>query len=386
MRRAGTDGNQDPDAARGPMDRAYFLLVWALMVAGVVFVFSASFPNASRPDEMMVAGNPYYHLVRHSIYVGIALLAMLGASMLPLELIRRAAVPVFAVTLILMLMAVFSPWGVSHGGAPRWLNLPGIPEFQPSELAKFALIMLLAGVLARKDEERDQPGSAYLAVMLITGVVIGILFLQRDQGMATIFAFIAVSLLLFGGMHMRTLLPLVFGGMSLALLIAILTPYREKRLLAFIDPENADPDDAYHILNMLAAQARGGVTGTGLGMSPDKWGSLPAPHTDSIFSVIGGEMGMVGAVAVMVLVLLLARRGAYIARRARSPYGFYLVAGVTAMLCLQGLAHVAVNTSCMPCTGLTLPFISAGGTSLLSASISAGFVLAVSRYTGGDEP
>lgn len=374
------------EAPRGPMDRVYFLLVWALMVTGIVFVFSASFPTAGSPDAAMVAGNPYHYLVRHSLYVALGLAAMIGVSLARPAMIRQAAVPLFVLSLVLMVMAVYSPWGVSHGGAPRWLNLPGLPEFQPSELGKFTMIMLLAGVLARKDEKRDNPGTVYAAVMLVTAVVVGILLMQRDQGMATIVSFIMVSLLLFAGMKKRVLIPLVAGGLGTALFIAYQTPYRWRRIMAFINPEEAAPDDAYHILNMLAAQARGGITGAGLGMSQDKWGALPAPHTDSIFSVIGGEMGIIGGIAIIIAVMMLAYRGMYIARNARTPYGFYLATAVTAMLCLQSLAHIAVNTSCMPCTGLTLPFISGGGTSLLSAAIAAGFVLSVSRHEGGEEP
>jgi cell division protein FtsW len=124
----------------------------------------------------------------------------------------------------------------------------------------------------------------------------------------------------------------------------------------------------------------------GLGMCPDKWRSLPMPSTDSIFSVIGAEMGLIGAIVVLVAVAALAVRGMQIATRTRSAYGFYVAAGVASMLCVQSLAHIAVNTSCMPVTGLTLPFISAGGTSLVSASIGAGLILAVSRYQGRGDP
>ncbi len=371
--------------APGPMDRVYFLHVWVLMAAGIVFVFSASFPMAGRPDAMMMPGNPFHYLVRHSIYVGFALLAMLVVSRIRPRSIRRAAVPAFVVSIILMVMAVYSPWGVTRGGAPRWLAIPGLPEFQPSELAKFAVIMLFAGVLARKDEGRDERVPAFLAIILMTGLIIGILLLQRDQGMATIFAVMAASFLLFAGMKLLWLIPMVLSGLGTALLIAYLTDYRWIRITAFLNPEEAPADAAYHILNMLAAQARGGILGVGLGRSPDKWGALPAPHTDSIFSVIGGELGIFGALIIIALVIAMAHRGMHIAQQARTPYGFYLAAGVTAMLILQSLAHIAVNASCMPCTGLTLPFVSAGGTSLLAVSIAAGFVLSVSRYEGGDE-
>ncbi len=370
----------------GPMDRAYFLGTWAMMVTGIVFVFSASFPVAGRPDATGMAGNPYHYLWQHAKYVALALGLMVGVSLVPPRWIRRLSVTAFILATVLVTLALFPPWGVSHGGASRWLDLPGLPEFQPSELMKVALIALIASVLARKDERADTPPVAYGTALVIAGIVAALMLKQRDQGMATMFMAIALSMLFFAGMSLFKLIPLGFGLVAGGLALAHSEPYRWRRITAFIDPEHAASDDRYHIVNMLIAQARGGITGLGLGMSPDKWRSLPAAHTDSIFSVIGGELGLVGGLVILVGVVLLTVRALRIARQAGSPYAYYLASGVAAMLCLQSLAHIAVNTSCLPCTGLTLPFISGGGTSLVSAAIAAGLVLAVSRYHGGGEP
>lgn len=367
------------------MDRTYFLYVWALMVTGIVFVFSASFPFAGRPDALMLPGNPYHYLLQHVQYVAIALVAMLLVSLVPPGFVRRLAPWAFGGGLLLLGLALFSPWGVTRGGARRWLDLPGLPVFQPSELMKIAFIMLLAHFLARKDEGKNEASTSFGWVIVLAAGMGGLLLLQRDQGMATIYAAIAFAMLLFAGMNLWRLIPLALGAISTALVLAYQAPYRWRRIMAFIDLENAPPDDRYHILNMLIAQARGGITGMGLGMSPDKWHSLPAPHTDSIFSVIGAEMGLIGALVVLAAVGLLAWHGLRIARQSRSSFGFYMAAGVATMLCVQSLAHIAVNTACMPVTGLTLPFISGGGTSLLSASIGAGLVLGVSRYRRGGE-
>lgn len=362
------------------MDRPYFLGTWMLMVLGLVFVFSASFPVAGRPDALGMPGDPYHYLVEHSQYVALALALMLATSLIPPAAIRSVAVPGFALCLGLIALTLFSPWGVSHGGAPRWLKLPGLPEFQPAEPTKVAFIALLASVLARRDEGAEDSASSYGAVLVVTGVLGVLMLMQRDQGMATIFVLIVLTMLFFAGMKLSHLLPLGLGIGGVGLLLAYQEPYRWRRIVAFIDPEHALSDDRYHIISMLIAQARGGITGLGLGMCPDKWRSLPAAHTDSIFSVIGSELGLIGAVVVLVGIALLTHRALLIARHSRSAFGFYLTAGIAAMLVLQSIAHIAVNTSCMPCTGLTLPFISGGGTSLLSASIAAGMVLAVSRY------
>jgi len=307
-------------------------------------------------------------------------------SLIPPKLVRRMAPWAFGGGALLMGLALFSPWGVTLGGARRWLDLPGLPVFQPSELMKVAFIILLAHFLARRDEGEDEASTSFGWVIVLAAGIGGLLLLQRDQGMATIYSAIAFAMLLFAGMNLWRLVPLALAAIGAALVIAYQEPYRWRRIMAFIDLENAPPDDRYHILNMLIAQARGGITGMGLGMSPDKWRSLPAPHTDSIFSVIGAEMGLIGALVVLAAVALLTWRGLRIARRSSSAFGFYVAAGVATMLCAQSLAHIAVNTSCMPVTGLTLPFISGGGTSLLSASIGAGLVLGVSRYRRRGEP
>lgn len=373
-------------ARPGPMDRVYFLGTWAMMVTGIVFVFSASFPVAGKPNELMMPGNPYYFLLQHTKYVLISLAAMLLVSLIRPSLLRRAAYPLAGVALVLLVMTLVEPWSIELNGARRWIDLPGLPAFQPAELAKLAFIILVASVLARKDEIGETDGIAHATVLLVMCILAAILLKQPDLGMTMMFVAIALSMLFFSGMKLHTFAGLTTGLLGLGIVFARIEPYRWRRIIAFINPEAATSDDRYHIVNMLIAQARGGVTGTGLGMSPDKWRWLPAAHTDSIFSVVGGELGLLGAVALIAGVLLLARRALFIARNARSPFAYYLASGVAAMIAVQSLAHIAVNTACMPCTGLTLPFISGGGTSLISASVAAGLVLGVSRYEHGAEP
>lgn len=370
----------------GPMDRAYFLGTWAMMVTGIVFVFSASFPSAGQPDALMMPGNPYRFALQHTAYVFISLVAMLLAGLIRPAQLRRVAVPVAAAALVLLTLTLIEPFSVEINNARRWVKLPGLPMFQPAELAKIAFILLVASVLARKDEVDKTDLVAHVTVLLSMGILGAILLKQPDLGMTMMFVAIALSMLFFSGMKLHTFAGLTTGLLGLGIVFARIEPYRWRRIIAFINPEAATSDDRYHIVNMLIAQARGGVTGTGLGMSPDKWRWLPAAHTDSIFSVVGGELGLLGAVALIAGVLLLARRALFIARNARSPFAYYLASGVAAMIAVQSLAHIAVNTACMPCTGLTLPFISGGGTSLISASVAAGLVLGVSRYEHGAEP
>ncbi|HDP90277.1 MAG TPA: hypothetical protein ENN42_10070, partial [Thioalkalivibrio sp.] len=253
----------------GPMDRVYFLGTWALMVVGIVFVFSASYPVAGEPGADGVPGNPYWFLWQHVRYVGYGLVAMLGISFVPPRVMRRFSGAIFGLSFIGVLLTLFSPWGVAHNGSYRWLDLPLLPEFQPSELAKVALIALFANILARKDDAGERTGVSYGAVLVIIVVMSAVLLKQPDLGMSMMFVAIALSMLFFGGMRLPQLGLLGTGFLGAGLLAAAAEPYRLRRLMAFIDPEHASSDDRYHIVNMLIAQARGGVTGLGLGMSPD---------------------------------------------------------------------------------------------------------------------
>ncbi len=373
--------NESSEAeVRRPIDRPYFLLVWALMVAGLVFVFSASFPKAGRPDALLLPGDPYFFARPHAIFVGLALVVMLLISLVSPQRLRKLTWWLVGLAVLLNGLVLFSPWGVEVNGAKRWLDLPLVPMFQPSELMKVAFILLMAHLLAKKDEKQAEHRVAIGWAMFATVCMGGILLMQRDQGTATIYALISFSLLFFSGMSLWKLAPMGLAAFVAGLLLAHSKPYRWRRVMAFLDPENAPPDDGYHILNMLISQARGGVFGKGLGLGTDKWDYLPSAHTDSIFSVIACEFGLIGGIAILVAFAALTARGLKLAYGADHPFGFYAAAGACSMLCLQGLAHIAVNTSCMPVTGLTLPFISGGGTSLISAAAAAGVVLAVSRH------
>jgi len=366
------------------MDRVYFLTVWACMVTGVVFVFSASYPVAGRPDASGLAGNPYKYLLQHSTHVAVALVAMLVVSLVSPRTIRRWSGVAFIVTLLLVAMTFCTPWGVSRRGALRWLDPPLLPPFQPSELAKVAFIAFVASTLARKDEKCESSRRVYWQVLIATGIVVLLLLTQPDQGMATIFVGIALSMLFLAGASILWLAPLTGALAGAGLLVARMAHYRWDRIVAFLDPEKYLDGAGYHNVNMLIALARGGFCGLGLGVSPDKWRWLPEPHADSIFCVIGGELGFIGGALVLLAIGLMAYQAVKIGRAANSPFAWYITLGVATALCLQSLMHIAVASSCIPCTGLTLPLISAGGTSLLSASILVGMVLSVSRYCNSD--
>jgi len=366
----------------GPMDRKYALGIWAMIVAGVVFVFSASYPRVGRPDADGNAGNPFLLLYERIEDLSVALVMMAVAILTSPERIRRFAKAMLMVTIVLTCLTFVPGLGVSYNNSQRWLKIPPFPVFQPSEFAKVAFIAFLALALARKDEGEDTERNSWLTVAAATAIMVALLLAQSDQGMATIFVIIALVMAWLGGANGRWLAGITAGLFTAAIIYARQVPYRWERITAFLNPEGDMEDTSYQIIRMLIALARGGFAGRCLGVSPDKWSSLPEPYTDSIFCVIGGELGLLGGLAMLAAVGYLTWRALDIARRSRSVYGWHLAAGCASALALQAVLHIAVNTSMVPCTGLTLPFISHGGSSLISAAVMAGMILSVSRYAG----
>ncbi len=370
--RGSTAASQEQPAGNyGRTGRLFLLVVYGLVVLGIVFVFSSSFPRAGRP--LPYHGDPYWFFKTQLKYAGIGLVAMIIISLVPLRWIERFSRPAFLVGLILMAAAAI--WGRSVGDARCW-----IWGMQPSEFAKIAYVAAVATMLARGPLNRENAYRVILPMAVGTAVMVGLLVKQHDQGMAMLMLLLALALAFIGGLRLRYLVPLGLGLLSAGVLYSLSKPYIATRVNAWLNPEEYIRGAGNHILHMLVAIARGGPFGMGLGMSPDKWKGLPVPHTDSIYCVIAGELGLWGAVGLLVLIVMFAVLAFKIARRSNSRLGYFLAAGIGISLSLQALVNIAVATAVIPPTGLTLPFISAGGSSLVSSLISAGLVLAVARH------
>lgn len=361
------------------VDRQYALGIWGMMVAGVVFVYSASYPFCSRPGADGIAGDPARLLWDRVAHTAVAVVLMVIVASLRPKSIDRAAKGALLASIVLMCLT-FTPYGVEINEARRWVSIPPIPRFQPSEFAKVALIAFIAAALARKEEGKKTALQTWRTIAGATGLMALLLLLQRDQGMATIFVIVALVMTYLAGASKKWLAGLFSGLFMVGLLLAMSNPYRWERITAFVHPEGDMQRSSYHVIRMLVAIARGGILGEGLAFSEDKWHSLSWAFTDSVFSVIAGESGLIGGLLVLGAIAYLTWRAMDIGRRSYSVYGWYLAAGAAVTLGLQAVLHVAVNTSMVPCTGLTLPFISYGGSSLISAAMLAGMVLSVSRY------
>ena len=298
---------------------------------------------------------------------------MVIASLLPLRWIAKAARPAFLVGLIAMAAAAI--WGREIGGAHRW-----IWGVQPSEFAKVAYVATVACYLARGPMNGKNGYTVVLPIIVATALMVGILITQSDQGMAMLLLLLALVLAFIGGARLRYLVPVGVAVFIAGLGYALTKPYIVLRIQAWLHPEEHIRQAGGHIVSMVGAIARGGVFGSGLGTSPDKWKNLPVPHTDSIYCVIAGELGLWGALGTLLVMVVLAALAFKIARRSPSRLGYYLAAGLGVSLTLQALVNICVATAVIPPTGLTLPFVSAGGSSLVSSLIAAGLVLAVARH------
>ncbi len=355
-----------------------YLPVIALAAVGVVMVYSASSIVAA--DRY---GDAAYFLKRQLIWVGLGTLAMLLTQRIHYAAFRRVT-PLLLLLAVLSLALVLVP-GVGRvaGGARRWISLGGPFAFQPAEAAKLAIALYLANFLANRGAELRDFRRGVLPPILTASVMFALILAQPDLGSAMLIGVLTAVMLFIAGARLVHLVGLALIGIP-GILVAILGEgYRRRRLLAFLDPW-ADPQGAgFHIIQSLLALGSGGLFGVGLGNSRQKFFYLPERHTDFIFAILGEELGLLGAGAVVALFALFAYRGYRVARRAPDQFGALLAAGITTMIVLQAVINIGVTTGVLPITGVPLPFLSFGGSSLLFTMIGAGMLLNISQYAGG---
>lgn len=352
------------------VDRVLVAAVLLLAAFGSVMVFSAGAVFAAKKY-----GDPFYFLKRELVYGILGLCAFTVALRIDYGAYRRWAYPLLGVS-IFLLVAVLKV-GSRAGGAIRWFRL-GPLSFQPGELAKFALSLYLATLLARKAEKVRDFSVGFLPPLLVTGVMMGLLLKQPDLGTAVIFGAVALGLLFIAGTRTSYLILAVLVAAPIGWKFIVSTPFRMRRMLAFLDPWAFRRDVGYQITESLISVGSGGVAGLGLGDGRQKLFFLPEAHTDFILSIVGEELGLMGVSFVILSFAVLVWRGLRAAVRARDPFGCYLAFGISAMFGLQALVNIGVVLGSLPTKGLPLPFISYGGTSLLVSLFMAGVLANIS--------
>jgi cell division protein FtsW len=337
-----------------------------LVAFGLVMVYSASSARA-----MLAAGDPAYYLKRQALYALLGLAALAVLSRLDFRSLRFGAGPLVGVSFVLLLAVL--ALGTEVNGARRWLST-GVIDFQPSELAKLALALWVAAYLARRPAPRTM-SELLRPLGLVVGLAAGLILVEPDLGTAIAIAVMVTGMLVVAGAPSRVLA----GGAGIAVTILLaaiwLEPYRRTRFLSFLDPWQ-DPDGAgFQSVQAMIALGSGGFLGVGLGESVQKVYYLPEASTDMIFAIVGEELGLLGSIGVIVAFALFGYAGFNIALRCREPFGKFLATGLTALVCGQAAVNMGAVLGLLPLTGIPLPFVSYGGSSLVIGLASVGVLL-----------
>ncbi len=359
---------------KGPPDFILFITTLTLLGIGLIMVFSSSAVTAN-----VNYGDPYFFFKKQLMWAVLSLVAMVIVMKLNFLRLKDLAIPLMVLTFVCLVLVV-TPLGESVKGSSRSFNL-GVFSFSPSELAKLAIVMLLARAMEMKLDKIGSFTKGVLPFLVTMALVCGLIMLQPDLGTAFTIAATIFFMLMIAGAQWTHLGLIGLGGVAAVGAAIVLEPYRMQRVTAFLDPWKYASDEGFQTIQSLYALGSGGLFGVGLGRSRQKFFYLPEQHTDFIFAILGEELGFIGASLVVVLFLLFAWRGFKIAINAPDNFSRLLAAGLTIMITFQAAVNIAVVSGAMPVTGITLPFISYGGTSLLFTMIMVGLLLNISRYS-----
>ena len=364
------------------LDMPLLIFILVLLAIGLVMLFSASYANS-----YYLQGNSYYYISRQAVFAVFGVAAMLLISTFDYHSFHKLAIVIFGVSVFLLVFLLICRYAHIEsianweGDATRWLNF-GIVSFQPSEIAKFALIVLFAHMISRNLDRMDTFRYGVVPYVAIMGLVAALIFLESHLSATLIILMLGAILMFVGGTKPRWFL---IGGVLVAavLLFVVVTKggYQMDRIRIWLDPFSSDLDrDLTHQTRQsLYAIGSGGLLGVGLGQSRQKYLYLPAPQNDFIFAIVCEELGFVGALVIIVLFALLIWRGVYVSIHARDKFGMLLGLGITFQVGLQAVLNICVVTNTIPNTGISLPFFSYGGTALLMLLGQMGILLNISR-------
>ena len=356
-------------AESGHYDVKLLLPVLFLVGIGIVMIYSASSALALKKF-----GSDYYFLKKQVLFALLGILALVACRHIPLKLIRSFTYPILILAIVLLVAVKITGLGYSVNGATRWLRF-GALNFQPSEFARFALVIYLAYSMSKKKDDLKDFYIGFVPHLFILCIFTTLIFFQPDFGSTLILWGITWIMLYVGGVRILHLLsPLIFL-LPAAYFLIITSAYRLKRMISFWDPWQYSMDEGYQITHSLMAFGTGGVWGTGIGKGYQKLFYLPEPHTDFIFSVIGEELGLCGVIIIIGLYFLILWKGIKIAKNAKDCFGSLMAVGITSAIAIQVCVNMGVVVGLLPTKGLALPFLSYGGTSLLFSMASIGILM-----------
>lgn len=361
----------------GNIDYGIFYTVLLLIAIGTVMIYSASSYFA-----MFRENDSTLYLRKQIVACVIGLIAMLFCMYLDYHKLKKVTIPLMIIT-VPLLLAVYAFKPVN--GAQRWISL-GPLSFQPSELAKYVVVLFLAMSLTAKGDGVKKFWTGIVPYLGVSGLYAGLVLAQKNLSIAALIMIVTFIILFSAGGEKKHLFGIVAPALTaVALVFALGEGYRRRRMLNFLDPWKDAAGDGYQLIQSFYALGAGGITGLGLGQSRQKTLYMPEPHNDFIFSIIGEELGLIGCIVIIALFAILIWRGVKVAMEARDTYGTLLAMGITSIIAVQAIINIAVVTGSMPVTGVPLPFISYGGTSLMITMAAMGVLLNISRQRIGKD-
>lgn len=366
-----------------PISSGYFLLFALVLLMcgfGLMMVLSSSSVEALR-----TYGSSWLFFKRQILWLVLGAIAMFVALKIDYRMWRKWAVLLMAASVVGLFLVLIPGIGIEVSGSRRWLGV-GSFRMQPSEIAKFAVLIFAADLLSRRADTMNDWRISIRPVLLVFGFFAFLIMLQPDMGTTMVLGAITLTAIFVGGVRPKHLAVIIGGTIAAATVLAIVEPYRRARLLSFQDPCDIGKaaEGGYQVCQSLIGIGSGGIAGVGLGESRAKWGFLPNAHTDFIFSIVGEELGLLGGVAVCLLFVGFAILGIRAASRAPDRFGFILASGITAWVVFQAFLNLGAVIGILPVTGVPLPFISQGGSSLIVLMAATGVLLNIARHGEGD--
>jgi cell division protein FtsW len=365
-----------PLHTRHGIDLDFPLLAGCLALLGLGLVMIAS---ASSEVAAAQTGNPMYHMIRHLLYLAIGTGAALATLLVPMALWQRYSGMLLLVAVVLLILVLLPGVGREVNGAKRWIGL-GIFNLQPSELAKLFSVIFIAAYLVRRQTEVREKLAGFIKPMLILGPIAALLLAEPDFGATVVLVGAAIAMLFLGGVNLLRFIPLAAFVLGLGVLVMTSQAYRLERLTNFVDPWADQYGAGYQLSQALIAFGRGEWFGVGLGNSVQKQFYLPEAHTDFVFAVLAEELGMVGALITVGLFVFVGVRALYVglwAEKAKQFFSAYVAYGLAFLWIGQVLINIGVNVGLLPTKGLTLPFLSYGGSSLVICCVSLALLLRI---------
>ncbi|EOR20695.1 MULTISPECIES: stage V sporulation protein E [Clostridium] len=361
------------------IDYSLLCAILVLLVIGIIMVYSSSSYYALYQKDVY---NSDFYFFKEITWSVVGIIGMLVTMSIDYHIYKRWTPWIVLITLGLLVVVLFA--GADINGAVRWIRL-GPLSFQPSELAKYVVVLYLALLIDQRKGKIKKFAEGTIFYLAIAGVFALLILLEKNLSITAIVMMVAFVMILAGGAKISHLLSLIPMGLAAGMGLIFIESYRLKRLTSFLNPWADTSGDSYQLIQSLYALGSGGLFGVGLGNSRQKALFMPEPHNDFIFAIIGEELGLIGCIFIICLFIFIAIKGTSIAVKARDNYGYLLAIGIISVISIQAIINIAVVTGSMPVTGVPMPLISYGGTSLVFNLSAIGILLNISRQGKEEE-